>query len=224
VANQEIAVDGDVNDLSIGAVEPASIHGTVRFERPDAAADTQPMALHVALLPLDAPLTLPPADVKKNEFTLQTAGAGNYRLAVIGIPQDSYLKSVTLGGHDALAGPFTLGEGGSGGNLEVVIGSPSAEIFGVILGADGNNAPGSVVTLAPDSGRQDLYRRVNTDQNGTFSMKSLAPGTYRVYAWDALDPGEESDPELLKAHEDTSSQVTVSEGDRTLVTLTETTP
>lgn len=224
MANREIAVSGDINDLSIGAVPPASIHGTVRFERPDTAANTQTPPLHVVLQPLDAPLPPPNADVKENEFTLQTTGAGNYRLILTGIPQDSYLKSATLGGHDVLAGSLILGEGGAGGDLEVVVGSPSAELFGVILGPDGNNAPGSVVTLAPESNRRDLYRRANTDQNGTFSIRGLAPGAYHVYAWDALDPGEESDPELLKSHEDKSSQVTVSEGDRTLMTLTETTP
>jgi hypothetical protein len=95
------------------------------------------------------------------------------------------------------------------------------------MGPDGNNVPGAIVTIVPDPlnpDRQDLYRRANTDQIGRFSFRGLAPGKYRVYGWDQLDPGEEFDPDMLNAHEDKAVAVTVSEGDRTIVTLPESVP
>ena len=77
-----------------------------------------------------------------------------------------------------------------------------------------DSAPGSIVTLAPDPagpGMTQRYQRVNTDQNGRFDMKGITPGSYRVYAWDQLEPGEQYDPDMLKAHADKSAAVTVAE-------------
>jgi hypothetical protein len=127
-------------------------------------------------------------------------------------------------GQDAPGGEFEIGEGGSLGNIEIVVASPAAEIFGVVLGPDGNNAPGSVVTITPEpfSTMVQRFQRMNTDQNGRFDFHGLTPGSYRIYAWDQLEAGEQYDPDLLKAQADKSVTATVAEGDKTLVTLTET--
>ena len=228
MANRLIQVTGqDVEDLNLEAVPPAKIHGTVRIDSAGPASDVSTLKLSIGLSLQSAPIALQNAALQDGEFTLTTAGAGQYRVNVMGIPQDFYLKSVTMGGRNVLDIGFEVGEGGSAGEMEVVLGSPAAEIFGVLMGPDGNNVPGAIVTIVPDPlnpDRQDLYRRANTDQIGRFSFRGLAPGKYRVYGWDQLDPGEEFDPDMLNAHEDKAVAVTVSEGDRTIVTLPESVP
>jgi hypothetical protein len=46
------------------------------------------------------------------------------------------------------------------------------------------------VTLAPDaplSSRHDLYRNTTTSETGEFAFSDLAPGVYRVHAWEKFN-------------------------------------
>jgi hypothetical protein len=225
LGSQQISVNGqDLNDLVLDAMEPAPIRGTVKFE--NASGEPAPTPLSISLEGLNVPTQSgPPARTGDDgTFTLPGVGPGKYQLRIQGLAAGQYLKAVRSDGRDVLASGIDIGPSGGAANLEVTIGAPSAEIFGILLAPDGNNAPGSVVTIEPvetGPGLTDLFRRMDTDQDGRFSFKGLSPGTYRVFGWDRLDPGQQFDPELLKAHEDKSITVTVAEGDRTLVTLTE---
>jgi hypothetical protein len=56
-----------------------------------------------------------------------------------------------------------------------------------------------------------------TDQNGRFLLQGLAPGAYKVFAWEKIEPGACTSPEFLQAYEKLGESVNVTEGCRNSV-------
>jgi len=91
------------------------------------------------------------------------------------------------------------------------------------------------VTLVPDGAPSALYRWEQnlfawTDTGGQFMVRNVVPGTYRVYAWEGLDPVSEgprngdpivfSDPGFPRLFDYKSVVVTVGENESKQVSLT----
>jgi hypothetical protein len=72
------------------------------------------------------------------------------------------------------------------------------------LWAAGDDTPGS-----PDS-----LRTTRTDANGSFKFSGLAPGDYRIVAWEKIDPGMAQDPDFRKKFESAASAVKLREGSK----------
>jgi hypothetical protein len=76
--------------------------------------------------------------------------------------------------------------------LEVVLRSDGASLSGIV--EDGNKRPigDAVVVLVPQGARRQnrsLYPRTVADSEGRFTIRSIAPGEYKAYAWEH-DPSE----------------------------------
>jgi hypothetical protein len=135
-------------------------------------------------------------------FNLQNLAADSYNLSIFGLPEDSYIKSVRLGDADVTEKPLDWNPGAPG-SLEITLASGSAQLTGTVL-RDQQGAPGAIVVLVPDGERRKLarfYKTAITDQNGSFSIKSITPGDYRVFAWDELEEGAYMDPDFLQGFE-----------------------
>ena len=152
---------------------------------------------------------------KDGTFEIKSVSDGNYAIAVWGVENNWYVKSVRLGGDEILEKGLQLEKGGSRGRLEVIVSSASAQVEGSVSDRDGA-VIGAHVRIAPEP--ETPYNRsrshgVRTDQSGHFSLTGLAPGTYRVLAKYPASPGSgtlRSDPQI----------VTLSEHDHKAVKLT----
>lgn len=96
-------------------------------------------------------------------------------------------------------------------------------IEGDVTTDDQKPVTGTVVTLTPvpaQPNRPSLYARSGIDSNGHFSFGNLSPGEYRVSAWEELEPGAETDAELLQPFESLGAKVKVGESERQQVAVT----
>jgi hypothetical protein len=96
------------------------------------------------------------------------------------------VKSIRLGDREIKDGEIDLTAGASG-PLNILLASDGGAIEGNVQTADGKPSEGTEITVAPSdeySGRSDLLKRVTTDAAGNFQIKDVAPGDYRVYAWE----------------------------------------
>jgi uncharacterized surface anchored protein len=154
-------------------------------------------------------------------FTLNGVTPAKYSLSIHPLPDGAYLRTVRIGDQETPANAIDL-SGGVSGQLQVYLKMSAGEIDGVVHDDNGQPAGGAVVTLAPDPPnpeQEQLYHRAETDQNGIFQVKNVAPGNYRVYAWEDLEYGAQLDPDLLKAHSIRSERVTIDENGKAQVTL-----
>jgi hypothetical protein len=75
--------------------------------------------------------------------------------------------------------------------------------------------------LVPERDRQraDLYKTAASDAAGRFVLRSIPPGDYRVFGWEALESYAYFDPELLRRVEAQGIPVRVSESAGNSLTL-----
>jgi hypothetical protein len=75
--------------------------------------------------------------------------------------------------------------------------------------------PGIEAVLIPDQNRDriDLYRSGTSDRNGHFAIKGIPPGSYKVFAWESLEPNAYFDSDVMKRFETYGTPARAGEGD-----------
>jgi hypothetical protein len=123
-----------------------------------------------------------------------------YRVGTNNLP-DLYLKSVQWGTADITDGEIDLNNGlPPRTELVVVLGTDSGTLEGLVENDKPEPVPSATVVLVPGSGHRSapFFKTATTDANGKFTMKGIAPGSYRAYAWDKVDVNAVIyDPEFL---------------------------
>jgi hypothetical protein len=134
-----------------------------------------------------------------------------------GIPiPNGYVKSVMLGDQEIHGGHRLTISPSSSGPLRIIMGTKPAHIEGVVAGLSGGIV-GVLVALVPvddSSGGPGPLQNVMTDPQGRFTLMSVPPGEYRIYALEGGDWATMQNSALLKALEDRSEPVTLAEGEQ----------
>ena len=145
-------------------------------------------------------------------FKLEGMDAGSYHLGRAGTPEQFYLKSIHMGEQDVTETGFDLTPGVPA-DLTIVLSSNSGVIEGSVKTAKDEPAKGATVTLIRVPARKPPQRQymASTDQNGHFIIKGIAPGEWKVYAWEEIESGAYEDPDFMKPHESQGESVSIKE-------------
>ena len=221
----------DVSDLTVMVEAPIDLTGLIKVEKPAGAADdpakpnAAPLTARISMQILDQPQVNSPNGSVDDTGAFKLAGLtpARYRMSVYSLPDRGWVKSIQYGDQDVLRNGLTLTPGGGTTPVEVVLGTNAATVEGIVADAEGKPVPSSTISLVPDPilpDRTDLFQQTNTDKDGHFSIKQIAPGKYRVYAWDDLEQGSQFDPEFMKLYETKGSKLDLIESAAPQVTLT----
>ena len=200
VITGRIRVDGDTQGLQewnlLGDPE-------VRFLRPDEPGTLTFNGLGTHPLSLSA---------KRGTFTLSGIADGDLRVTLPDLPQGFYLKDARLDGVDVLNAPFPL----KTGTMELVVSSGGGRIDGIVSDDRSHPMPYVQVVLVPNGSRDrfELFKSAITDKSGRFSLSAIAPGDYKLFAWEALELHSWLDPDVLKHYEASGQAVHVAESSR----------
>ena len=204
----------DVENVELALAPGQDLTGTVRVE-----SDT-PVNPSTVRLFLEPVVMSPmgggggPGPVKEDgSFVIRSVAPDTYRVRVMGGQNQFYLKSVTVGQDLAKDGEFTVTPGTSP-VITVLVSTAGGQVSGTVKGEKDTPAQGATVVLVPDTTRrqrQDLYRMATTDQYGKFSLTAIAPGDYKLFAWDNVETGQWMDPEFLQVHESRGKSLTIRE-------------
>jgi hypothetical protein len=150
----------------------------------------------------------------ESTFDVQEIGfEGPYDVLPSRLPGDFYVKSIRLGERDVLETGFDFTPG-TKDVLTLVLNPNGGQIEGSVQNSKDEPAAGAKVTVIPDAGHRSYsryYKTADTDQSGHFSIKGVAPGEYKIYAWEDIEDGAYQDPDFVKPHESDGQSVSVKE-------------
>jgi len=210
----------NLDDLVFSIGEALDLAGSVRVEGERAVALK---GVVLSLLPSDGlPMVPPSAAVSENGvFRLTGVSRDSYRLNLAGLPEGTYVKSVRLSGQEALDKALDLRQARSAPAIEITLGAKAGAVEGLVR-SDGKTLPASVI-LVPEPIRPNqpfLYKEASTDSDGRFAISGLAPGDYKLYAFEEeADITLYIDSEWAKPLETAGDKVTISENCREKVEL-----
>ena len=207
------------------AANAAPLSGRITVEGADTAKPADPntpVRYRVQLTAVDIPATIQAGAMTKPDgsFATSALAPGKYIADITGLPAGSYLKSLRMSGVDVLNDDLYW-SADPGRTLEAVISPKAATLDGIVRDEDGNPVTGTVtlvpVPARPGHGR--LYPSATADQQGKFSFSSVAPGAYKVYAWEDIDATAHWDPNYVRPFESRGEAAEVSEGGHASVSL-----
>jgi len=232
VGRTELTVsNANVENVNISAGPKIDIAGRVIAEKPENGNNADPAANkltgQVALISANhMPMFGPPARIQ-DDGTFKLTGVARDKVLVMvnGLPSDHYIKSVIAGSVDITDTGLDLSAVESSPPIEIRLSAKGAAVDGVDHDKDGKPVIGSMVLLLPqpydpDKPSLPMFRKMaTTDQSGHFSIKAIAPGEYRLYAWESFISVGDLDPDRLKPYESNAGSVKLKEGARETIEL-----
>lgn len=136
----------------------------------------------------------------KDEVHFQNVPAGRYEVVISGPGRQYSIAQLSAEGADVSGHTVTLGPGATA-SLSLAVSLGGAEVEGVAK-REGKGFSGAMIVLVPNNPgvNLDLFRRDQSDLDGTFVFHNVAPGTYTVVAiedgWDL----DWSQPEIIASY------------------------
>jgi hypothetical protein len=143
-------------------------------------------------------------------FVAKNIPEGHYDFD-IRLPQDAFVVDIV----EAEKSVFDSGikiDGASNRTIQIVINPQGETIGGLVRNGRRNPAVGATVVLVPKPSRRNnvlLYRIANTDQSGHFTLHGIAPGEYKLFAWESIVDDAYLHAEFLAKYERTGRDVVV---------------
>lgn len=161
-----------------------------------------------------------PANLPEFKFEAQLRPDRHYYARALNLPEDYYLKSVAIGGHEM--SPDDVLVSGTRGDLEIKVSPLGARVEGILYDSKGDPTPGSVLLVpdVTDPGPPELFRRKSAGSGGKFSFRGVPPGTYRMLAMESLALDDEvTDPDFARKIAGRGDLISVEEGGKYTVSL-----
>ena len=213
--------ESDVEGVSLVVGAGVTIQGRVVWDG-HPSLERNELTIHAALVDTEV-LPGGSAQVEANQqFTLKDLIDGDARVQVLGASKDCYVKQITFGQIFVKDDVISVSKG-TNPALEITVSSRGARVQGAVVDKDGLPAAGVWVVAVPDIARrttQRLFKSQTTDQYGKFDLHGLAPGTYKLFAWDGAESNAWEDQDFLKPFEDKGTKIEVRDEDAMTTNLT----
>ena len=220
--------DRDVSGVVIAINPPAVLKGSVRMT----GGGALPANLRVALTPMGGSsrvalytlVSTRASPVEANgAFAVSSVPPGRFRIgAVSGLPQDFYIADVRQNAMSVFDSGFDI-TSATPDPLEILISSGAGVVDGIVEDGPTKIVPGAVVALVPESKRfenRTLFARTTSDASGRFVFRGVAPGDYRLFAWESTPPNAYQSAGFIRKYESRARVVHVGQGGSATAQLT----
>jgi hypothetical protein len=157
----------------------------------------------------------PPVIAQDGSFAIPVVPEGHYRFQVaISGPDNSYVADIRQGDISVYDNGLTVGKEPVN-PIEATIKTNGGSIEGNVVGVDRKPVPRTTVVLVPALNRRQnpaLYKTAQTDAQGHFVLTGIAPGSWRLFAWESVQPSAYQNEEFIKKYEERGTSVTVAAG------------
>jgi hypothetical protein len=208
--------DSDIDGLELRPIAAMDVPGVLRIDGDTKVTMSQ---VQLALQARGNGSSATPKD--DGTLLFRSVNASTYQVRPNRAP-GLYLKSVRWGNTDITDGELDLTAGlPANTELAVVLGADGAELDGVVKN-DNDPAEGAMVTLIPTGSHRSapFYKNATTVEQGHFTIRGIAPGTYKVIAWDKVNVNAVIyDPEFLRPYETAGQKVALESNGKQTVEL-----
>jgi hypothetical protein len=155
-----------------------------------------------------------------DRFTVRNVPPDHYVLKLFGsLLREYYVKDARAGAADVLTGGLTVAGAGTM-DIEIAIAADGATVGGAVRDKNQQPVEGATILLAPEKrSRADLFRTATSDQNGHYEFALVAPGEYKLFAWEDVELGAWNDPDFLKDYENQGEKTVLEPRARATVDL-----
>ena len=222
--------------MAIGLQPSMPLRGRVVFDATTLGAPANLLGIDVALAPvqtltnLSAVLRVPAKTDAAGVFALVGVTPGRYSFQAsvptgIGAPGTWMLKSAVVRGRDVLDFPVEIGPNDTISDVVLTLTDATQELAGTLEDASGRHPAGFGVVIFPADPRYWITpsRRIRTTQpatDGSFVVKNLPVGNYRIAAVRDLSPDDATDAAFLEQLMTSSIPFTLAAGERKTQKLT----
>ncbi|MBV9081241.1 MAG: carboxypeptidase regulatory-like domain-containing protein [Acidobacteriaceae bacterium] len=197
----------DADDVTI---EPQAHAGTlivsVKFDNP--APKVAPPGIEQLFLSRDEEVRHGNRE-SDGTFRFTSLGAGQYRFSTR--DQNFYVKAVSVNGDTHPGASFDVVEG-QPQSIELLLSSRMAAIEGQIV-TDHRLKTGTTIIVESEPGEIEEYPHAVADADGGFGWHGVAPGKYRVFAFEDYDGALWRDPNLKAALQPKAVTFEINEGE-----------
>jgi hypothetical protein len=220
-------VGGDTEGLTVSLLPVTAVSGRATLDGvPWTAADSDNLqirltAKRVGLFALNVSPNPSPAFFQPDgTFVMSNVNPGEYDLVFSGLPADAYVQEARYGGVDALRQSIAI-NGASSALLEIGVSTKSGQLTGIVTDRDRKPVPDVEAVLIPEGPlrRPDRYKTARTDATGRFLIRGIAPGNYRIYAWESIERFRYFDEEFVRQFEGIGKSVRIEESARGTIAL-----
>jgi len=210
---QETQLDRiDATNIDLALTPGVELNGTLEFP-----GDATPTRRAVRLSPAGSQFTgvsAPSPVVTDDRGGFHFAGVPphSFTVNVEPMPEDAYIKTVLLDGVD-IKGPLDLAHGRIF-TLKVVAGRGAGMIKGTIRDSQGQVIVGHamLVFLTPDPKTVKRENMTTAKPDGTYEIKGIRPGKYRLFALDALKQFNVTGIEGFQPFAEKAPEIEIKEG------------
>jgi hypothetical protein len=222
MARMPIDVRGQsLKDLAITVHPPAEVHGRIVTS----AEVLLPSKFAVSLIPAENLPTQGGLGVTitadaDGSFVFKSLVDGAYRLVMpnagsldYGVPEsaNAYVADILQGTQSRLGdGIINVSTGME--PIQLILAPTTARILGSVTFSDGKPGLDTTVALVPNSPLRNSptrYRIARPDDSGAFTLANIAPGSYKLFAWDGVLATAWLNAEFLSRYESDGVPITV---------------
>jgi hypothetical protein len=145
------------------------------------------------------------------EVTFKNLQAGRYRLDMT-LPANVFLSDLRQGQQSKYGDNSIQVNDQSGEPIQLVLGGKASSIDGTVVAPEGKALTDTTVVLVPENslrGNFILYRTARPEDSGRFTLTNVAPGTYKIFAWEGVLSTAWLNAEFLATNEELGSVIVV---------------
>jgi hypothetical protein len=202
----------DLDGLQITVHPPVDLAGRVVMQ-----GQTAPSAAGVSLRSAESSRVYAPKDVRPDangRFTFEGLVEGTYLLGV-SPPEGMYVADLRQGNR-SVYGDARIRIGSSVPDpVQILIESDAGIVSGFVVHPEGKIAADMTVVAVPEAplrGNNLLYKTARPDDSGNFKLVGLAPGRYKLFAWEGVAAGAWMNLEFLSKYDDLAAAIVVFPG------------
>jgi hypothetical protein len=168
-----------------------------------------PSLVRGGLLPgprLDADGVLNLSNLVEGQFSI---------IGVAGLPADAYVSEIRMDSRNVSDDGIINIAGNSQLNMEVTISRGGGSIQGTVQDSKHNPVAAVRITLIPDPPRRGnlmFYKTTMSTAMGTFTLNGVAPGSYKLFAWEQIPNGAEQDSDFMREYDLLGTSINVTAG------------